>query len=367
MKLESFYYRHNHCLDEVDTGHGICALGGGSQPSGNTTTTQNTTPWSGQQGYLSQGFGAAQGLYNNSADYPQYYGSSTVVPFNQQETSGLGQLYNTASNPTLSNESNQNLEQLMNGTFMNAGNPYFQSMANQVEGQMTPQLMKGFTQGNTDNPNIAFAASQGLGNALGSLAYQNYSQGLDNMVKANAVAPSAQQTNLSNAQAAYGAGQTTQSQDQAQLQDQINRFNYQQTLPYNMLDQYMGTIQGNYGGSSTLTQPYYSNPSSNILSLGSGLLGMNGMTGSSGGGFGSTLLGGLGSWIFSDRRLKKNITKIGHTSVLKLPLYEFNYIWEKDLSPKHTGVMAQEAIQVIPEAIRYSVTGFMSVDYRKVA
>lgn len=86
---------------------------------------------------------------------------------------------------------------------------------------------------------------------------------------------------------------------------------------------------------------------------------------SSQGGFGQ-LLGMLGSAainkIPSDRRLKKDVKIVG-----KLPsglhVYEFNYVWGGE---RQRGVMAQEVMHVIPEAVSVDPSGYMVVDYGMV-
>lgn len=87
-------------------------------------------------------------------------------------------------------------------------------------------------------------------------------------------------------------------------------------------------------------------------------------------GLGGTLGGGLAQGIgnaggmaafFSDRRLKKNIERIG-TGARGLPVYTFEYIWSDD---RHTGYMADEVERVAPEAIG-EINGFKTVDYARV-
>jgi len=64
----------------------------------------------------------------------------------------------------------------------------------------------------------------------------------------------------------------------------------------------------------------------------------------------------------SDRRLKENIKRIGALAN-GLPTYVFNYIGERALQ---FGVMAQEALAVVPEAVILAADGYYTVDYRKV-
>jgi hypothetical protein len=69
-------------------------------------------------------------------------------------------------------------------------------------------------------------------------------------------------------------------------------------------------------------------------------------------------LGAAGITAFSDKRLKKNINRIG-TSIMGFPVYAFDYIWGGD---RQVGVMAQDVVKVMPEAVS-TVSGYMAVDY----
>ena len=69
-------------------------------------------------------------------------------------------------------------------------------------------------------------------------------------------------------------------------------------------------------------------------------------------------LGGARIKAASDRRLKKNIKRIG-THVLGIGLYTWDYLWGQPF----TGVMADEVEQVMPEAIVMHPSGFKMVNY----
>lgn len=247
-------------------------FGGGG--GGTTQTVQKSDPWSGQQPYLEQTMQQAQNLYNNQGDWPQYYPSSTVQPFNSMEKGAINNLYDTGTNGTSAlNSANDSLTKFNNGDYLSAGNPYFGQMAQSIASQVTPQIESQFTQGNAmNNPAAAYATSQGIASAIAPYAYQNYSDQLGNMVKTAALSPETQAATLQGQQVALGAGQAQQQQDQSQLGDTVNRYNYNQQLPFQMLNQYANSINGNYGGTSTLTQPYYSNSLGNALGTGLGAL-----------------------------------------------------------------------------------------------
>lgn len=71
---------------------------------------------------------------------------------------------------------------------------------------------------------------------------------------------------------------------------------------------------------------------------------------------------GLSAAKFSDRRLKRNLVRIG-TTLGGLAIYEFEYLWSKI---RHIGVLAQEALAKQPEVVGVHPTGFLMVDYGKV-
>ena len=73
-------------------------------------------------------------------------------------------------------------------------------------------------------------------------------------------------------------------------------------------------------------------------------------------------MGGTMSGKMSDRRLKKNIVKVG-TLDNGLNVYDFDYIWG---GARERGVMAQEVLNIIPEAVIVTDSGYYAVDYSKI-
>lgn len=61
----------------------------------------------------------------------------------------------------------------------------------------------------------------------------------------------------------------------------------------------------------------------------------------------------------SDRRLKTAIEQVG-TTVHGLPLYHFNY---RDRPGRFEGVMAQDVLAVMPQAVTQLDSGYLAVDY----
>lgn len=69
-------------------------------------------------------------------------------------------------------------------------------------------------------------------------------------------------------------------------------------------------------------------------------------------------LASSGIGLFSDRRLKTDIRRVGQTDA-GVPLYAYRYIWG---GPVHIGVMAQD----VPDAAFMTESGFLAVDYGAV-
>lgn len=78
--------------------------------------------------------------------------------------------------------------------------------------------------------------------------------------------------------------------------------------------------------------------------------------------FGAILKGvaAVGAIAFSDRRLKRDITRIG-TAENGLPIYRFHYIWSEEWM---IGFMADEVQGRFPDAV-FEVGGYLMVDYEK--
>lgn len=83
----------------------------------------------------------------------------------------------------------------------------------------------------------------------------------------------------------------------------------------------------------------------------------------------SQLAGGaaLAGAAFSDRRLKRDIVRVGSYRILgtTVGIYRFRYLWELPFWPQHIGFMADEVKAVMPWAIRRTF-GFDTVDYSAI-
>jgi hypothetical protein len=67
----------------------------------------------------------------------------------------------------------------------------------------------------------------------------------------------------------------------------------------------------------------------------------------------------------SDRRVKRNIRRIGITDHLRLPLYAYQYVWDRTRT--RVGVMADEVLSVAPHAVLRHPEGYLMVDYGMIS
>jgi hypothetical protein len=76
-------------------------------------------------------------------------------------------------------------------------------------------------------------------------------------------------------------------------------------------------------------------------------------------------LGSLGGAMLmkSDRRLKADVRRVGRKAGLNV--YEYRYLWD-DVGTVRRGVMAQEVLNLFPQAVRWLAGGFMAVDYSQL-
>lgn len=296
--------------------------GGGSQPSGQTTTVQKADPWAGQQPFLSTGFQQVQDLYNSGG--PQYFpGQTYAQPTDAQNTALQSQINLGTQGSPIAGASQNAAMNILDPNFLqsNPGNALYSQLGNgqatqdaisSAVSKATPGLLDTFTQGNRLNsPGAAYGVSQGIASAAAPYVLQgqqtaaqglsqNYQSAAQLQNQANLIAPQTQAMPYTDISNVYNAGATQQSQNQAGINDQMTRYNYGQTQPYNLADWYNAGVGGSYGGTQTLTSPYFTQPTGGLMgaltgAVGGGALGymLGGQSGAMYGAGGGGLLGGL--------------------------------------------------------------------------
>lgn len=373
-------------------------MGMSSKPQ---TTTTNSAPWSGQQPYLTKGFSEAEKIYNQGP--AAYFPGQTYADMSQATQQGLQAQTALASggNPLINNAASyganvlggqsdnpyagilnagtQGMQDTASGKYLNS-NPYLDATYNAAAGKVTdtfknealPAIASGLglsgMAGSTTSELLGARAGGELSDSLAGLAaniyggdYASerdrmaaaqsgltsagaglYGTGVNERLSALSAAPGIREAQFGDAAKLQEAGAAYEGQTTKEIEDQINRYNYNQNADLAALQDYMSMISGNFGSTSTSR--------------------------TSGGATGNPLMQGLGvatslAGLFSDRRLKDIIAHVA-TTPDGLRLYSFTYRGQPDVV--HVGLIAQEVKERYPEAVGEDpVSGYKVVDYGK--
>ena len=238
-----------------------CWKGGGrveqSQPS---TSTQVTEPWAAQKPYLTRGFQEAQSQFES--DRPAYFPGDTVVGFNPLQQQAQGQMAQRAQmgNPLIPAAQGQAMDTLQ-GNYLN---PDISGVAQSIDAQLRPRIGAQFAgAGRNLSPAHAGTYAEGFTNAIAPFAFNANQNERNRMMAATAGAPGLANQDYFDAAQLGEVGALQQGMEQQELQAEIDRHNFEQTVEQNKLREYMANITGQYGGTrdTTATQPVYDNPS----------------------------------------------------------------------------------------------------------
>ena len=222
--------------------------GGGST----RTVTQSVNPPAYAKPFLEFGLSEAKEIYG---DQPTYYPGQTTVGFapeSEMALQGIRQAAVTGS-PFIGATQDVVMQNLM-GT-----NPLMAAAFRPVVEQVQAQASKAGRYGSGYQ-------QAALGQALAPMAYQAQQAAIQQ-------APQARAFGMADLETLAGVGAAREAQSQAELQADIDRFNFEQAQPLSSLANYMATVQGGTVGSEKVT-PYFRNPTGDFLSGLSGLAGL---------------------------------------------------------------------------------------------
>ncbi len=275
---------------------------------GTKTVTQSTSqqPWGPQQPYLTEAFGEAQRLYREPG--PEYFPGSTVVPFSPQTEQALQMSEQMAlQGSPIQQAGAQNYLNTLQGDYL-SGSPFFEGafesqvrpMVQQFTQEALPGLQSSFSAGGMRGSSAEQLAAgramdaytRALSDTGGELAYRNYADERQRQAQFAQGAPAYAMTRFQDPQQLANVGAAREDLAQAQLADEVNRFNFNQNVQREKLADYLGLISGGYGGEGTSTQPYFRNIGASLL--GGGLAGAKlgpalGLGGGAGAGLGALL------------------------------------------------------------------------------
>lgn len=311
------------------------------QPVGQQTTVQKSEPWEEQKPYLRDTFIRAEQIANKPLEY---YPGSTVVPLAGQSQDALAAMEQRARNGSgLMDAGRDTMTATARGDFLNPdSNPYLKStydaaarpMVENYKAAVAPGIDAGATRagryGSGAWNNEHSRQEDNLGRSLGDLSNSiyggNYQAERGRQLQAAGMAPEYAQADYTDAQMLGQVGAQREAQAGRELQDQVNRWDFNQNEAASRLGNYAALVQGNYGRTEQTSQPIYKQGGgSDWLSglLGAGMIGSSIMP------------------FFSSEKLKDKGKQIDMVSekVAGMEVPTWNY---KGDDTKHMGPMAED-------------------------
>ncbi|MFA6134663.1 MAG: hypothetical protein WC869_11675 [Phycisphaerae bacterium] len=241
--------------------------------------------------YLKDVLGQAKNLYNQSG--PDYYPGSTVVPMAGETTAALdAQTQRALLGSPLNQAAQQTTMDTLNGNFLSGGNPYFQGAFDSMARPVTDAVQAAMARsGRLGSGAETQTMTRELGDIGSKLMYQNYNDERNRQMQASQIAPLLAETDYNDIAKLAQVGGAYEAQAGAELQNDVNRFNFYQQQPWDKLAQYSTFVQGGtYGGQSTQQTPVSSNKAGSIL----GGVASGASTGAMFGPWGAAIGAGLG-------------------------------------------------------------------------
>jgi hypothetical protein len=242
--------------------------GGGSSPApAPQKTTTTAEPWADQKPFLKTIFKEAEKQYNEAG--PEFFPGQTFVPLDPLQDQAQNQLLSFAQNGAQQQADNvaaaQNFS--LGAVIDPASNPALQAHAqgaiSPIYEALTQQALpavrnEAVTAGGYGGSRQGIAEALAITNAnriasdtTASIYNDAYKSGLEQMGRALALAPQTLQVGTYPSTLTESVGGQRRALDQASLDEQIQRFNYEQAIEGAKLAQFSNLVQGNYGGTTT--------------------------------------------------------------------------------------------------------------------
>lgn len=301
---------------------------------GKSTSTSVSQPWKPAQPYLTQGMGWLNDLYKSGGMTTDYSGD-WVADMTPEQLDAIKGISGTAgSNNEMLGQAAGGLLGLATGQTQ-AGD--WDRIATDTIQKIMPGINSSFAgSGMTGSTLHQQNLSQGLSQGLGMAANDFQRQSVEQQLGATGALGGVLGQIMGNQEAALGAQDRIQQQEQNELDSQYQNSLLGQNADFDALSNYLSVISGiaGLGGQGTATQQQKP-----------GMMGI--LSG----------IAGLGS-MFSDRRLKEDVKRVGQTDD-GVPIFTYRY---KGSDQVHMGVMAQDVAQVRPDAVSER-HGYLAVDY----
>ena len=228
-------------------------------------STTRTEPWAEQKPYLEQGFKEAGRLYDQGA--PNFYPGQTLAGFNPAQQLAQRSTVNYATGPRAGAQQAAAEKALIGGLSGGINTdvflPMMGQMGQQVKGQLQGTILPGIRESLTryqpggstrgdlvQNKAITNAVNQGLINKAAEMYGSSYEAAQGRVPQFAQQYPSIMGAPMGMYGAVGDVGAQQRALQQEQLNQQQRAYEYQAQAPMNALQQYMGNISGDYGGTT---------------------------------------------------------------------------------------------------------------------
>lgn len=331
------------------------------------TTAENGPPEF-LKGYLGEGINDLVDLYHQNPNAPGYFPGSTVAPQSSATQQAIAALAaRGAGGSPVTAAAQGAVTDTASGKYLDpTSNPYFtaalsashQPYVDQFMGEVLPGITSAFEGSGRTGSGLHQAAvdravtglNRTISDSDAKVGAGAYDAERARMLQAAGLAPQTAATDYADINALGMAGEGTDAYKQAQINEEIARYNYGNTAQQDYINRYLASLNAGYPGGTTTGVGTATGTQPGGSTMGS-IFG--------GAGLALQALPALVS-LFSDERLKEDIEPVGS---LNDGQTVYRYRYKGDPTP-HIGLMAQEVAQTHPEAVHVDPgSGFLKVNY----
>lgn len=213
---------------------------------GSSKETVSNIPWAGVQPYLT-GAEGIPGILPTAAEQfasprPSFFPRSTVAGLDPAQVRGFDMTAARAMGGSpLNRAAGAETLRTLEGGYLEGNNPYLDAV--RQRGMRDASAIAGRLSGGGEH-SMQSAIAEGYGNAVAPYMFNAYEAERGRMGDAARFAPQLAGQDYLDAAALTGVGQARQAQSQAELQSEIDRHNFGQTIEQQKLAQYADLIRG---------------------------------------------------------------------------------------------------------------------------
>ena len=232
-------------------------MSSGGSKTKDQTVTQSSAPWGPQQEPLKTGIEDALALYKSGGLKQDYFPGSTLANKSPETLAAWQGTADRAINGSPVNAASSDyLTRVLNGDYLNPGNPHEAALTQSISNRIAPQVASQFSAGGRyGSPSQGSQFTTEFTDALAPLLFQNYQGERSNQQQAASLAPTIANQDYVDLAALKGVGDERTQYGQDQINEAIKKWNFEQQAPAQNIQALMSLVGGNYGGTSTTTQP----------------------------------------------------------------------------------------------------------------